>query len=472
MRSCWKCIIFILCLFSFSNVFAAIDFTFTPIKYELIGEVGTTITKPATLTNNSSDSVTIITGTSDFQSNGTDGTPSFVRRSELVYEDQQLSSWISIDTDQFTISPGENVTINFTIDIPENATPGWHYAAIFFKNPGSETSTGGNIGINVDYGILILLEVEGEKNAEWEVDEENIVIIWGSGSSWTGGGWKNNSSWFDILFWETYDDCPFGDFSRSNFDGKCIDGFWNDTSTGRLESPTELQENPFDIRFDIPFNNTGNTHIKPLWKIILRDEDGNELKAIGKEVIVNELGAVIGEKIVDYLPINDTGGNVLPQTKRIFESDWKGFPYKTFDETGNEIIGYWTPSEYYTRKNRDENNFLMFWQRVREAQRNKTIQAIIDISYTDENGEEVEFNSAREFDISYTEQYIALNPYVVFPLLLIGIFIPLWFGLRFWFLILAKKRKCPKCRNQVRKEWEVCPHCEHILKKHKAKKKK
>ena len=161
----------------FSSVFAAIDFTFTPIKYELTVATGSTITKPATLKNNSNKPVTIITGKSDFQSNGTDGTPSFVRRSELVYQDQELSSWITIDTPQFTIASGEEITINFTIDVPENATPGGHYGAIFFKNPGSENSTGGNIGINVDYGILILLDVGGEKNAEGEVDEENIIIV-------------------------------------------------------------------------------------------------------------------------------------------------------------------------------------------------------------------------------------------------------------------------------------------------------
>jgi len=118
-------------------------------------------------------------------------------------------------------------------------------------------------------------------------------------------------------------------------DGKCIDNpLSNKASTGAsLEAKTlENQNSDFNIKFDIPFDNSGNTHIKPLGKIILKDENGKELKAIGKEVIVNDLGAVIGEKIVDYIPINDTGGNVLPKTKRIFESEWKGFPYKTYDE--------------------------------------------------------------------------------------------------------------------------------------------
>lgn len=86
--------------------------------------------------------------------------PAFVRKSELVFEDQQLSTWISLSEPSITLAPGEEKSINFTIQVPEDATPGGHYAAVFFKNPGSETSAGGNIGINVDYGILILLKVK------------------------------------------------------------------------------------------------------------------------------------------------------------------------------------------------------------------------------------------------------------------------------------------------------------------------
>lgn len=88
----------------------------------------------------------------------------------------------------------------------------------------------------------------------------------------------------------------------------------------------------FNVTFHIPFQNGGNTHIKPEGKIILTDETNKPFEKIGKEIIKDENGSVIGEKIVDYLPLNDQGGNILPNTTREFNIDWIGFPYKSYDD--------------------------------------------------------------------------------------------------------------------------------------------
>jgi len=124
MKSVLKFLVFVCLIFSFPCVFASINFSLTPIKYELTANTGSTITKPATIKNNSDTTVTLYTGKSDFQSNGTGGVPEFVRKSELVYKDQELSSWITLDRDKVTIEPGKEATINFTINVPANATPG------------------------------------------------------------------------------------------------------------------------------------------------------------------------------------------------------------------------------------------------------------------------------------------------------------------------------------------------------------
>jgi len=49
--------------------------------------------------------------------------PKFIRKSEVVFE-QELSDWITIDTASFDIAPNETKIINFTINVPDNATPG------------------------------------------------------------------------------------------------------------------------------------------------------------------------------------------------------------------------------------------------------------------------------------------------------------------------------------------------------------
>ncbi len=470
-------IVFGFFILSIWNTFAAIDLNVTPIKYEINTQTWTTITRPATLVNRGDEWFTIYTWKSDFVANGTDWTPRFVRYSELVYQDQQLSTWIDIDTDTFYIGPWESKTVNFTITIPEDATPGWHYWAVFFKNNASENSTGWNVGINVDYGIIILVNVDGEVETTGVVREPRIIFNpnvllstpwWGTPDSREN---RNSKSQFVTRY--TIDDCPFGDLSPSNIDGTCVgDNIFrvfspnpSDTQDPAnnntvINEETDTQE--FEILFEIPFENTWNTHIKPGGSVTLVDEDGNTLKEIWREVVINENGAVVGENIVDYIPVNDNGGNVLPNTTRIFSGEWKWFPYKKYDDRWNEVIKYWTPGEYYTKQNIEEKQFLQFWERVCEKRDLKKITALINFSYFNQDWEEIEFNSAKEFEIAYVEEYIGINPYVVIPL----IFFLLLFIFLLWFFLIAKKEKrCKKCDTKVRKNWKICPKCKKKLKK-------
>jgi uncharacterized membrane protein len=51
--------------------FAGINYSVTPIKYELELQPGESITLPVSIRNNSGNTVTLPTATSDFQANGT-----------------------------------------------------------------------------------------------------------------------------------------------------------------------------------------------------------------------------------------------------------------------------------------------------------------------------------------------------------------------------------------------------------------
>lgn len=419
---------------------AKINFTVSPIKYEIEALTWTTITKTATLYNNSEGTYTIITWKSDFTTNWINWVPKIIRKSELVYPDQQLSNWINIETESFIIWPWEEKTINFNIDIPDDATPGGHYWAIFFKKQNSNEEFTTEVWINLDYWVLILVNVDWEVITSWEPEEITII----------------NNSWWPSL---TVDNCPYWDLSISNFDGKCIDDIF---SSEKEIVDTNFDDIDFDIIFDIPFKNDWNTHIKPKWQIILIDEDGNELKQIWKEIIKNSKWAIVWEKIVDYLPVNDIWWNVLPNSKRKFESNWKWFPYKWFDDDWNEIIKYWKPWEYYTKKNVEDRWFLMFWERVCERTKYKKITAIIDLSYENREWEDVEFNSAKEFEVTYKENYIWINPYVIISGILIILII-----LFIYLIILLRKQKCKKCKKRFSRKYKACPYCWKKVKKNK-----
>jgi hypothetical protein len=454
--------------------FATINFTVSPIKYEIEAFTGTTVSKSSILRNNSNVPVHIITWKSDFQSNWSTWLPQFVRYSELVHPDQQLSTRINIDTDEFTINPNEEKTINFTLSIPDDATPGWHYWAICFKNKKSEISTTWNIGINVDYCVIMLVNIDWEVITKAEVKDTVISVSWWAGwwlNSWNNGinNWKSNSSenWNDVGINNIVKDkCPVIDLTASNFDWKCIDNFFNkddlkdDIKNLKLDEKikqndiNKINNDDFVIDFSTLFINEWNTHLSPNWDIKLVDKNGKVLKWIWKESIKNEEWAKIWEKIVDYLPVNDEWWNVLPSQKREFNASWKWFPYEAYDENWKKIIKYWTPEEYYTLKNVQQNGYLMPWERVCERINKESLNAKINIFYVDKKWEKVEFNSSKIFDVYYKEKYIWINPYVfLWALFLIFVIYLLW-------LIFRKKKiKCISCKKKIDKDMLICPYC-------------
>lgn len=120
---------------------------------------------------------------------------------------------------------------------------------------------------------------------------------------------------------------PFQDFMKSpgkketwsgalNYVKTELNPFWN--------KPELVNSSDFNVKFSIPISNSGNVDIRPIGRIELYDE-GRLLKKIGKESIRSQEGLFLGEKIVDYLPINDEGGSVLPdgERKRIYTVNWK-----------------------------------------------------------------------------------------------------------------------------------------------------
>ena len=431
------------------NVQANINLTVSPIKYEIETTTWSIIEKTAILYNWSDKIHTINTSKSNFISTDKTWNPHFIRQNEIVFPDQELASWITINTESFIIGPGEQKEISFTITVPEDATPWWHYWAVFFKNNNSENSSWWKISINVDYWVLLLVKVDGEIITQGDI-KDTLITDKTTGSWW--GGWYS-----DVKI----DECKI-DLTSSKYDGKCIDDFFEkedlvkDIKKINLNEDSEITLNDFNINFETLFINEWNTHLKPSWTIKLVDTNWKEIKGIWKEIIKNDAWVIIWEKIVDYLPINDNWWNVLPGTDRNFESEWKGFPYEWYDETWKKIIKYWTPEEYYTKLNIEERWFLLPWERVNERVNHEKINAYIDLSYINKDWEKVEFNSAKEFYVDYKEEYIWLNPYV---------FIWAWSFLfliyLIWLIFRKKKIKCinKDCKRKLEDDMKVCPYC-------------
>ena len=126
--------------------------TISPVRMEIAGDPGQTLSKEMILTNENKTAETIYSSFANFEAQGESGNPSFVEPKD------DLGTWMSI-VSNVTLKAGESKTIPFTITIPKNAEPGGHFATIFW---GTAENKPGDIAIGAKAGLLVLLSVSGD----------------------------------------------------------------------------------------------------------------------------------------------------------------------------------------------------------------------------------------------------------------------------------------------------------------------
>jgi len=95
----------------------------------------------------------------------TKGTPVMLSPNSLSQK-YSAASWISASPNVFTLGPGQKQTVNYKIEVPAEARPGGHYAAIIYSpvSATSEIATGGRI--NTQIGSLFYLSIKGNIKEE------------------------------------------------------------------------------------------------------------------------------------------------------------------------------------------------------------------------------------------------------------------------------------------------------------------
>jgi hypothetical protein len=126
--------------------------TLSPTRLEISGDPGQTLTEKVFLINENKDTETFYSSYNNFEAQGETGDPSFVTATD------DLGTWMSTQP-TITLKPGESQTIPFTVTIPKNATPGGHFAVIFW---GTGAVQPGSIGVGSKTGLLVLLSVNGD----------------------------------------------------------------------------------------------------------------------------------------------------------------------------------------------------------------------------------------------------------------------------------------------------------------------
>lgn len=139
-----------------------------------------------------------------------------------------------------TVAPGENKEVSITIVVPKNAAGGGYFGAVRFQPANAQDSE--NLNLSASVGSLVLLRVNGEINEELIVESMDVR---------------------------------------------------------KRDVPRLLYTDNKDINAVIRFKNTGNVHLEPFGKLVL--------KRFGKIVTEYEINN------------SDPRGNVLPDSVRRFK---------------------------------------------------------------------------------------------------------------------------------------------------------
>lgn len=128
--------------------------TVSPVRLEMYGDPGITVKGKIILLNEQAETKTFYSSFENFESRGETGNPYFLPGTE------GLATWIKTSK-QVTIKSGERKTIPFSVQIPQNADPGGHFAAIFWSTSPTKKE-GGQVSVSAKIGVLVLLKVSGE----------------------------------------------------------------------------------------------------------------------------------------------------------------------------------------------------------------------------------------------------------------------------------------------------------------------
>jgi len=120
--------------------------------------------------NDTNQTQTYYASTQNFVGKGEEGQQEFLVERDL----KGLAEWIRLEKESVTLEPGKSADFKWSLELPKNAEPGGHYAAVFFAmQPKDENGT--SVGIGGRTGVLFLLNVSGNIREAANVESFRIM---------------------------------------------------------------------------------------------------------------------------------------------------------------------------------------------------------------------------------------------------------------------------------------------------------
>ena len=168
-------IFFVFLLSPASAAFAAADdkliLNVTPPLFKLNIGPGEFWASSVKVVNANPYDITVYASVMNFQTRGEDGEGNLA---PVVEEDPEISpnslvNWIEVSSDPIFVPREKSVEVPFSVDIPENAPPGGHYAAVIIGTQPSKEEKGSAIRVSSFVSSLILLRISGDVREEGDI---------------------------------------------------------------------------------------------------------------------------------------------------------------------------------------------------------------------------------------------------------------------------------------------------------------
>jgi len=143
----------------------------SPVRTDIEVQPGASRTVQTTVTNLTSDAITIKATSNDFIAGDELGTPALILDDDKYAPSHSLKRFIQ-PLANVTIPAGQAKTINVVINVPANAQAGGYFGAIRFSP--TDPDGGGQVNLSASVGSLILLTVPGDFVEHLNLKDFNI----------------------------------------------------------------------------------------------------------------------------------------------------------------------------------------------------------------------------------------------------------------------------------------------------------
>ncbi len=144
--------------------------TVSPLTFELTANPGDIIANTLKVSNFSDAAISIKMEAENFVAIGEEGrvVTTSEQEEDTTYS---LRKWITITPEEFTLEGKGDQTVNFIIEVPQNAEPGGKYGSVLVGITGSMQEDGTGAVISTKTGSLVLLMVAGDLKEKLSVKD-------------------------------------------------------------------------------------------------------------------------------------------------------------------------------------------------------------------------------------------------------------------------------------------------------------